>query len=77
MSGLFQVLGTNDQARYRDSARRIFNPNLDATINELWHPVYREECWLIYLEYINQVILPSLSIAVSETTCDTKENLEQ
>jgi len=77
MSNYHRILGTKEQAEFRESARKNYNPNIDPNISEVWHPVYRHECYLIYLEYINDVCIPALAQEINESTCNSEDSPTQ
>lgn len=49
---MFQTLDKADQMSYRQAARENYNPNVDPNISGVWHPVYRDECFKIKIEWL-------------------------
>lgn len=48
MTGLFKDLSIKEQKEFRKAARKDYVPG--TSINNIWHPVYRDECKLINKE---------------------------
>jgi hypothetical protein len=49
---MFKILNNKEQVIFRKRARDIYKPSISKEIPETYHPVMRDECYSILIEYL-------------------------